>query len=50
MSDCNLRQAWSLLSKFLYFIVTNDFICTIILILCQLLVLYQKLGNSIVSL
>lgn len=55
MSDCNLRQAWSLISKFLYFIVADDFICTLILILCQLLVwgnrwtvaLYQ---NGIVSL
>lgn len=25
MSDCNLRQAWSLISKFLYFIVADDF-------------------------
>lgn len=56
MSDCNFRQAWSSISKFLYFIVADDFICTLILILCQLLVwgnkwtvaLYQKLSNGIV--
>lgn len=58
MSRCNLRQDWSLISKFLYFIVTDEFICTIILILCQILVwgnkwtvaLYQKLSNGIVLL